>query len=269
MAILWWMWTALSTSGKMSRCRTECQSFSFFLLGKGNPSIVLCICFTIWQHLRFGLACGLPLLVPQDLRFLTEECIAESGQNYPRALMMQFFFLFERKQNGETNTKDFLEFRIKQMSADKIVSRNLFEKQWIFSLAILNKQMFPLISIHFTYCLIYDLSFEGIHGREWLHLSTCCASICLGCWRICTNYIFFVKLWVTEAFAEALYAWNDQTWSLGIGTNWETSPLHLDSLASNSCHQRAWYSCPTFMVGGQWSRTFLCIVKANWSGIHI
>lgn len=62
------------------------------------------------------------------------------------------------------------------------------------------QQMFCLIYIHFTHCLTFDLSFEGIHSRECQYLSTCCASICLCSARITTNYISFVKIWMTEAF---------------------------------------------------------------------
>lgn len=66
--------------------------------------------------------------------------------------------------------------------------------------AIPFQQMFCLIYIHFAHCFTFDLSFEGIHRRECQYLSTCCASICLCGARKTTNYISFVKIWMTEAF---------------------------------------------------------------------
>lgn len=101
------------------------------------------------------------------------------------------------------------------------------------------QQMFCLIYIHFTDCLTFDLSFEGIHRRECQYLSTCCASICLCSARITTNYISFVKMWMTEAFLRLHVHRMIRCYLLVLE---ELFILHLDMQMSNSCQIWIWVS---------------------------
>lgn len=98
--------------------------------------------------------------------------------------------------NQKANVVGCKEWRINQMLIDNL--ENSTWKSNNISSVILFKQMFCLICIHFPHSLIFDLSFEGIHGRECQYLPTCCASICRSSAWIHTNYIFFVWLWVTD-----------------------------------------------------------------------
>ena len=94
--------------------------------------------------------------------------------------------------NWKANMVGYKEWRINQMLIDKLEEKILCEKAMNVFSVILFKQMFCLICIHFTYYLIFDLFFEGIHGRECQYLPTCCVSICLSSAWVHTKYIFFV-----------------------------------------------------------------------------
>lgn len=98
------------------------------------------------------------------------------------------------------------------------------------------QQMFCLIYIH---CLTFDLSFEGIHRRECQYLSTCCASICLCSARITTNYISFVKIWMTESFIR-LHIHGMIRCSLLVLE--ELFNPYLDMQTRNSCQIWIWVS---------------------------
>lgn len=162
----------------------------------------------------------------------------ETGVNYLLGLIVLFlffsFFLFYWK----TNVTDGKEFIIKQMPINIFLSSSVWKAMNIFPTIPL-QQMFCLIYIHFIHCLTFDLSFEGIHRRECHYLSTCCASICLCSARITTNYISFVKIWMTEAFLRLHIHGMIRCYLLVLE---ELFIPYLDTQTRNSCQICTWVS---------------------------
>lgn len=150
--------------------------------------------FSNW--VRPSLKTILTSLMPARLAISNDKKKKRESANYSLWLIVLYQAI---NFNQKANVVGCKQWRIKQMLIDKLEEKILFEKAMNISSIFPFKQMFCLICIYCTYSLIFDLSFEGIHGRECQYLPTCCASICLSSTWIHTNYISFVWLWMTEA----------------------------------------------------------------------